>query len=631
MAKNKSERVISRKEKVYALRILVGVILAVMCVYKLMFAYQGLTQPEAMDQAQIARSVANGEGFKTKVFRPMELMDRENVDPLNPVDLSTYNDVTHAPLNIVSMAVALRATGYHDFEKHRMRVDENGEMVDKVYGGDRVVSAMSCAWFVLAMLLAYILIARLFDDVVASATVCSLLFCELALDYAVSGLAQPMMMVFMLAGLNCLLSAAHAKTDKRTVAQNFYLGISMFMMSLMAISGWLSISVALGYFVFCAAYFRPVGLYGYVGLGILLVCAAPFMWLYHQAVGDVFGNAFYGIYNCFGASEEFILRSTNDADVPLENSWVVLRFIGAVFLQVRSVFVNMGGIIVGPFFFLSLFYSFKKDGVQCVKIAVMSMWIASCLAMAMYGTNIPLSAGQIAFLFTPLFVAYGFSILFNFIARLELKGITFNQMRSLIVLAVVVMAAGPLVSRLPRDTYRSVWIRDLTVSPFVAALHTQLHDKTEDYVTNAENGESLAAFVVTDQPAAVAWYANRRAIWLPLKVSDYKKLNDEVLKDAGGAIQGICITTDAIRPSTPPAYAPVQDMSVAVRGGIEAVSRCMGEFSGLIFGSADADFRSIYEEQGDNSQFNAKQPLKDGSTYFYRKERKSFDSADFNF
>ncbi len=621
----------SRKQKVYALRILVGVILAVMCVYKLMFAYQGLTQPEAMDQAQIARSVANGEGFKTKVIRPMEMMDRESKDPLNPVDLNAINDVTHAPLNIVSMAVALKATGYHDFENKRMRVDENGEMIDKVYGADRVLSAMSCMWFVLAMLLAYILVARLFDEVVASATVCSLLFCELALDYAVSGLAQPMMMAFMLAGLNCLLSAARAKTDKRRVAQNLNLIVSMVMISLMCLSGWLSISIALGYFVFCAAYFRPIGLYGYVGMGILLLCSIPSMWCYNQGVGDYFGNAFYGIYNCFGASEEFILRSTKESDVPLENSWVVLRFIGAVLLQVRSVFVNMGGIIVGPFFFLSLFYSFKKDGVQCVKFAVMSMWIASCVAMALYGTNIPLSAGQLAFLFTPLFVAYGFSILFNFIARLELKGISFNQMRSLIILSVVVMTAGPLVSRLPRDTYRSVWIRDLTVSPFVAALNTQLHDKTEDYVENTEKMEHQPAYIVTDQPFAVAWYANRRAIWLPLKVDDYKKLNDEILKDAGGVIQGICITPEAIRPSTPPAYAPVQDMSIAVRGGIEAVSRTMGEFSGLIFGSADAQFRSVYEKDGDDAQFNSVTPLKDGSSYFYKRVRSNINASDFNF
>ena len=631
MASETKKLLKTSKEKVYALRILVGVILAVMCVYKLMFGYQGLTQPEAMDQAQIARNVANNEGFKTQVFRPMELMDREEADPKEPIDIANCKDVSHAPLNILSTAVALRATGYHDYDSHRMRVDAEGETVDKVYGADRVVSAASCFWFIISMLLAYTLIVRLFDDVVASATVCSLLFCELALDYAVSGLAQPLMMACMLAGLHLLLSACRAKTEKHITMQGVWVVLSMFMMTLMCLAGWLGIAPALGYFIFCAVYFRPVGTYGFIGLGILFACSIPTMINNYNAVGDVFGNAFYGIYNCFGSSEEFILRSTNEADVPLESSWVVLRFVGAVFLQVKSVFVNMGGIIVGPFFFLSLFYTFKKDGVQGVKLAVMGMWIAACMAMAMYGTNIPLSAGQLAFLFTPIFVAYGFSILFNFLSRMDLKGITYSQLRNLMILAVVVMTAGPLVSRFPRDTYRSVWIRDLTASPFAAALNIQLHKKTVDSVTTAENPEPRPAFIVSDQPCAVAWYANRRAIWVPLKISDYKKLSDEIFKDSGAVVQGLFITPDALRPNTPPAYAPVQDMSIAVRGGIDAVSRCLGEFSGLIFGSADPDFRTVYEKDSEAAQFNSVQSLKDGSSYFYRRERKTFDHSQFNF
>ena len=132
----------------------------------------------------------------------------------------------------------------------------------------------------------------MFDDVVASATVCSLLFCELALDYAVSGLAQPLMMACMLAGLHFLLSACRAKTEKRITMQGVWVVLSMFMMTLMCLAGWLGIAPALGYFIFCAVYFRPVGTYGFIGLGILFACSIPTMINNYNAVGDVFGNAF---------------------------------------------------------------------------------------------------------------------------------------------------------------------------------------------------------------------------------------------------------------------------------------------------------------------------------------------------
>ena len=238
--------------------------LALMCIFKLFLSYKGLNQPEVMDQAQIARSVANGEGFVTKFYRPFELAKMDQRNGTAPLDLNTVRDVNHAPLNIVSMAAALKITGNSDFEASRIPVDENGEPMQNLYNADRVISAVSCAYFLLAMLLAYALIARLFDEIVAAATVCCFAVSELMLDYAISGLPQPLMLCCLLAGMHFLLNANNAMRSGDYVGLPLNLGLSFVCMALMCLSGWLSVWIAIGYLVFCSFYFRPYGMYGLI-------------------------------------------------------------------------------------------------------------------------------------------------------------------------------------------------------------------------------------------------------------------------------------------------------------------------------------------------------------------------------
>lgn len=65
--------------------------------------------------------------------------------------------------------------------------------------------------------------------------------------------------------------------------------------------------------------------------------------------------------------------------------------------------------------------------------------------------------------------------------------------------------------------------------------------------------------IATDQPWAVAWYANRRALWLPRRIDDYQFLSTEVFPKSGIAIQGIVITPSSYAPIIPSAYAPSED------------------------------------------------------------------------
>lgn len=551
----------------WPVRLVVLVLLLLMCSFKLFLGYRGLEQPEVMDQAQIARAVANGKGFETQYYRPLELMDRVNQSVVKKERFTMENmqDVNHAPLNIVSMGAMLRLTGKHQFEKSRIEPD--GTML---FSADWMISLNSCLWFMLAMVLAYMLIARLFDDVVAAATVCTLLVSELLLDYSVSGLAQPMMLALLLAALHCLVYAQRNREKKELLPMGAWLVASFVLVALMMLSGWISLWPAIGYCVFCCCYFRPFALYGVIGLFVLGCAGAWSAYNNYSTVGTPLGNAFYGIYSCFGGSADAVMRTTNPSEVRFDSAQSVLRVIGATLEQVKSMYINCGGIVVVPVFFVSLFYAFKRGTVQCVKWAVLCMLCFACIGMALYGTTLPMSDSQMCILFAPLMTAFGFAMLFNLLSRMNLKGINYMQSRGLLILLVLFLTAGSLVARFPTEVYRGVLLQEVVSSPLPIALNQDLHELTK---------ETPQELIMTDQPWAVAWYANRPAVWLPTRINDFERLEEKVFKPAEVVVHGVLITSDAYSPMVPSSYAPSTDAGSGRPGGFTALLQHMGDFA----------------------------------------------------
>ncbi|MBR3926279.1 MAG: hypothetical protein IKJ58_05905 [Akkermansia sp.] len=540
---------------IVVLRLVVAALLAFMCLFKLHITYRGLDQPAAMEQAQIARSLARGEGFETRVLRPINLMQVYGWGEMpnnETADLSRLKDTMYAPLNIVAMAVALKVTGYDDFSGTRMT---DGY----VYGADRVISSTSTLFFIIAIILAYMLIARLFDEMVACASSCFLIFSDLLLNYSVSGLPQPLMLCFMLAGMHMLLTAIKCYESSDSLWALLYVALAFFFLGLMVLTSWMGIWVVAGLLIYVCMRFRPMGAYAAVGGSVLLLLLAYSAVRNYQYTGSVFGNAFLGLYNSFGGGEELAMRSANLNNMPLQSQSFVLRFIGHTFAQLRGLYVNMGSILVVPFFFLALFNRFKRESVQSMKWGVFCMWVISCVGMALFGVNTPENPSQLAILFAPLFVAFGVSLVFNFLARINLEGTTFNQLRGLTMFLMVAVSAGPFIVTLPENIYRGIWLGDRGRPHFPPYYPPALNNSLVD-VSSPDH------VIVTDQPWAVAWYADRRALWIPTSVDDLVSIVEPALKESRLELQGILITPTS---------------HTTVSNGVSGIVANMGDFAPL--------------------------------------------------
>ncbi len=531
-----------------------------LAIFKLAMSYKGLDQPMAMDQAQIARNLAQGEGFTTNFMRPMELRNVSKKAGRKPVDFEAFQDTTHAPLNIAAIALGLRISGYENVESCRM--EEGGSYI---YKADRVVSATSMVFFIIAMLLAYTLVARLFDETVAFSTVVFLVLSELMLQYASSGLPQPLMMCFMLSALHCMLSAIKAQEQDDALFLLLYVGLSYICITLMCLTGWLSIWCALGFIIFCAFYFRPFGAYGVPGL-ILVVVALFFATTGHKEFsGHILGNAYYNFYNCLGGSEELILRTTNESNIPFNSSGFILRLVGHVFSQFSTLYVNMGAILVTPFFLLALLNRYKRTATEGIKWATFSMWFFACIGMGVFGVNRPLHGAQTAILFAPMFTAYGIALVFNTLSRLKLDNRTFLLARGLSIFMMVLISAGPFLFTLPRELYQGIWLSDRGRPNFPPYYPPALNVK----LANISNAKDI---IISDQPWAVAWYADRKSLWMPLYIDDYVNTLQPIFEKSGVEVQGFLIT--------PSSHSPL-DTAQGKNGGISGISERMGDFAPL--------------------------------------------------
>ncbi len=524
----------SNRNTIGSLRMLLGLLIVSLCMLQLCLTYRGLNNETAMDMAQVARQIARGEGFTTKFIRPIDVWDFSNKakkkDKSATLDFDHFQEANHAPVYPYILAAAIKMTGYDDFQANRM--DEN---VSNIYAGDRVISAVSTFFFLLAMLLAYILLARLFDETVALTGVAFMGLSELMLQYSLSGLPQPFMMCLMLAAMHCLVSGARAyQADDTLKTILWMLGCFVFM-AVLCLTSYMCIWCFVGLLVFCGFYFRPHGLYSAIGAGVMLMLVVLPAALYLTPTGGLERKIIYGMFNGFGsAGAEELMRSASTTAISFNTANFFLRLLGYTFAQFNSMYINMGAIFTVPFFLLALFNRFKKPAVEACKWAVLAMWLCACLGMALFGEAKSISEGQLSTLFSPYFAAFGTAMVFIILARLQL-GTAFNAVRALVIVGMLIISSGLFLFQLPKQLYMGIWTsaRGIPHYPpyYPVAMNGKLH--------NMSNEKDL---IVTDQPWAVAWYADRKALWMPRSLSDYTRNLEPIFEKSQQNVQGFLIT-----------------------------------------------------------------------------------------
>lgn len=539
------------------------------------FNFNGLTSSAAMDQAQIARNVARGEGMATNWLRPIQMVSGSTRSGLNPflsdaqiseqaaivtsqggslINTEKFNpyslrDTRNAPLNILVEAAVFKVAGVHKFDLWKM----TGSSM--IYLPDRIVAGISCMFFILSVLSCYYILHQMFDVTIASFTCLTMILSNLFLQYATSGLPQMMMLFFFAWGVHFLYRALQNQEQERKFLMPVIYSSICF--SLVCLAGWIGLWPMAGFLIFAGIRFRPHGLYCIPGFVILLLLLAYPAYINRSFTGNLFGTAYYTIFTGLIGNEEIAMNSLASGDIPVAAQKAVTAIINNILTQGDLLYENLGNLPLAMVFLLALLHQFKRPGVNQAKWAVFALWVPSVIGMALFTTNKSgLSLGQIQILFAPFFTAYGTAFVLNLIARHANKEAA-PVIRGCVLLLALLLTSLPLLLSLPQI----VRIGILTGSRGIPAWPPYYPPGLNQ---DLRNQTSEKEFILTDQPAAVGWYADRKAVGLPRMVDQFMVL-ERILKFHGSKVGGILVTP-----------------SSTVNQDIRTVASTYGEFTPLV-------------------------------------------------
>ena len=508
-------------------RSLFFLILIILTLGNLFTLFRGLNSPQAMDQAQIAREIARGNGFTTKFIRPIAY-EQAKEHQQRTVPFVGFQDTYHSPLNPLLNAAVLKLIGADDAKQWKMGENE------MVFPLDRVIATVSTLCFLMAIGVSYLLISRVFDPKIAGVTAILMLLCETFWNYALSGLPQMLMLLLFSCALYFVYRAVEDASEGRIpFAPAIIAGVFF---TLLALTHYLTVWIALGYIIFAGIALRPRGVVG-ATLLVTLLLAMVFVMIRNAGIsGTPFGTAFLNLYNGIGGgNEDFVMRSNNLDLPPLIGGGILSSIVRTTLLQTTNIIPFLGGIIVAPLFLLSLMHPFRRPSIANFRWAILIMFAVSALGLSIYGVSTEkLDPNQTHLLFAPIMTAYGLAFLSILWSKLPVVT-SVRMLQNVHHIAIIAICGLPLLIGLPTKFRIGMDRKDRGGIPhwppyYAPALNLGL----SSWLTDKQ-------ICFSDQPWAVAWYADRMSIWIPPSRTEFAKI-ESIAADLETPIAGILIS-----------------------------------------------------------------------------------------
>jgi len=292
--------------------------------------------------------------------------------------------------------------------------------------------------------------------------------------------------------------------------------------------------------------------------------------------GQPFGTGFYVLYNGLGSGTEASIMRVHDlGSAPLSLDGLLLRILGTTLVQTSELLPFLGGILAAPLFFVALLHPFKRPSIANFRWGITLMWLFAALGMAVFGIDRQrqLHPNQIHILFAPVMSAYGLAFISILWSRLEAIN-AIPYLRNAHYFAVVVLSAAPMILSAPDKIKTGMYTADRGYPQWPPYLPSVLNDNIPKLLAPGEGEAATTRVVVSDQPWAVAWYADEISLWLPKTKRGFEQLEDRA-GALGTPFAGILVSPS----STAFDPAPV-------------VRDQYGEFASLVFNGLALDITS---------------------------------------
>jgi hypothetical protein len=457
------------------LGIVVGPVLLLLLYYKVMFV--GLTNPDAMDYAQLGRNLHAGRGFVTSILRPLALPPGSEA-----ISALRQPDVTHGPLFPFLLALAFGAGSAQD----------------------RVAAAVSGLFYLLTIPVAYLLGARVFGRTVGLLTAAVVAVSPLFLEYAVAGLPITLY-TFLVTSLLLMVYnlAAHAR-DRAGAADYrlpkgplFTAGLLTGLLYLTDPMFFWVIPVSAAAVILLSRKQRPLAAVWYAGP--LLIPVVPAMLRNAALTGNpVFGLRGQELWMHTTAYPGFEAYRMVSGD--LAPGAHLLNAVGMKMFrhlsEVMEVFPQITAVWILVFLIPSFLFRFTDGAANALRRTMMFCLLALFIGCLFFRVDMPLFVSLV-----PAMLVFALGFLAHIVQQAQLSRPGQAVLATVLAMTLLV----PLASQL-------TWKTKAKPSPHMSSALALGQHTDRDEVS------------LSDQPWLVAWYADRPSLWLPKNDGRVKEL-----------------------------------------------------------------------------------------------------------
>jgi len=472
--------------------------------------FRGLEKREAQDLAQLARNISRGEGFTTSVIRPISLWHLKTYRDDHQPHFDPHPDIYNPPLYPLVLSGIFRLAGDKVFQ---------ARLQDQVYAPEQwLIVPFNQVCLLASLLLVYFWAKQLFDQRIAVTAGLLLLFSDTLWAYGVSGLPTTFLMLLMLSAVYCLYQAdvrlnAGETPRPADIGSLALIVTSAVLLGLSYLTNYRSFFLMIPLAIYAARVMRGRGAVVWAGIyvAVFLAVVAPWWVRNYQVSQSLIGIARYQIIGT-----ESLFRSL---DINLAGAWSLRSSLSRCLVQFRSAWTDVfrnGGADLSLFFFVvGLLYGFRRDDTSRLRRFVVLALLAGIFGIALigiptdHGSVTSVNGGNLIVLFLPLIMVFGVAFFYLLLDRIQFQ-MRLTQMAAIGVFAAVNVA--PLVLTLLPPA-RGPYPYPPYCAPYTRLL-SHWFDKNE------------VGF--SDAPWSVAWYADRRCVWLPQSPEQFVEIHDFV-------------------------------------------------------------------------------------------------------
>jgi len=504
-------------------------------------SYHNMKAPEAMDAAQVARNLSEGNGYTTQFVRPLSLYlvkkRSEKMFGIVPTDFSAdyaqikekHPDLANPPVYPCVLAVwmkvypaCMKATGFvrdlmPEFIKSRIPSFEltlENRLWQKYERfwwapNDLFIALLNEAIFFTVIVLMFFLARRLFDPAVAWVSAIILLCSEWLWRFSVSGLSTMLLLLIFTGLVWCLVwIEQEAREPRLTMRGVLLLGagagflIGLGMLTRYAF-GWIIVPVIVFFILFGGVRKVPLCLAAVV---VFMLVVTPWLYRNYRVGGWPLGTATFAVVDGAPMFPEYRLGRALDPDFNrIGLGSLIHKLLGNTRRILQEELPQLGGSWLTALFLAGLLLGFRSPAIRQMRYFLMMTLGVLVVVQAMGRTQLSeetpvFNSENLLVLLVPWIFVYGVSLFFMLLDQMKLL---FSGMRYFVVgLFVFIMCLPMVFAFLPPRTV------PITYPPYYPPAIQQV----SGWMRENE-------LMMSDIPWAVAWYGNRQCIWTTLNAT----------------------------------------------------------------------------------------------------------------